>query len=180
LKDLVLGQEKINENITKKLMYNDKMIENINPKLEGLSLSIKNQLSFNKMIETQIAKIIVALPVFDSGKILGQPKTPLESVKMVSTRFDKPLCRENHDYLVDPPFITKKEDPTCLTITCSIGPHVFHNAFCDLGASINVMSKVIYDKILGGPLSTAHFRLQIADQSSQKPEGLAMDILVKI
>ena len=29
LKDLVLGQAKINENITKKLMFNDKMIENI-------------------------------------------------------------------------------------------------------------------------------------------------------
>jgi len=28
--DLVLGQAKINENITKKLMSNDKMLENIN------------------------------------------------------------------------------------------------------------------------------------------------------
>ena len=55
LKDLVLGQAKINKNITKKLMFNDKMIENINSKLENLSSSIKNQLSFNKMIETQIA-----------------------------------------------------------------------------------------------------------------------------
>ena len=30
LKDLVLGQAKIYENLTKKLMYNDKMNENIN------------------------------------------------------------------------------------------------------------------------------------------------------
>jgi len=29
-RDLVLGQAKINENITKKLMSNDKMLENIN------------------------------------------------------------------------------------------------------------------------------------------------------
>jgi hypothetical protein len=29
LKDLVLGQEKINENLTKKLTFNDKMLENI-------------------------------------------------------------------------------------------------------------------------------------------------------
>ena len=69
------------------------------------------------MIETQIAKIAVALPVSDSGKIPGQPKTSLESVKMVSTRFGKPLCRENHDYLSDPPFIAKKEDPGHPTIT---------------------------------------------------------------
>jgi len=57
LKDLVLGQAKINENITKKLTYNDEMLENINTKIEGLSSSVKYQLSFNKMIEIQIAQI---------------------------------------------------------------------------------------------------------------------------
>jgi len=51
-KDLVLGQAKINENLTKKLTYNDKMLENIKTKIEGLASFVKNQLSFNKMIET--------------------------------------------------------------------------------------------------------------------------------
>jgi len=161
-------------------MYNDKIRENINSKLENLSSSVKNQLSFNKMIETQIAQIVGALPISDSGKILGKSETSLESINMVSMRFGKPLCWESHDYLVDPPFITKKEDPGRPIITCSIGPHVFHNAFCNLGASINIMSKVIYDKILGVPLSTARFRLQMVDQSTWNPEGLAKDILVKI
>jgi hypothetical protein len=55
LKDLVLGQAKINENLAKKLIFNDKMLENINSKIEGLNFSVKNQLSFNKMIETQLA-----------------------------------------------------------------------------------------------------------------------------
>ena len=50
------------------------MIENINSKLEGLSSSVKNQLSFNKMIETQIAQIATAIPVNHSGKIPGQPE----------------------------------------------------------------------------------------------------------
>ena len=86
----------------------------------------------------------------------------------------------NYDYLLDPPFIAKKEDPGRLTITCLIGPKVFDNAFCDLGASINIMSKVIYDKILGGPLSTTRFQLQMADQSTWNPEGLAKDIFIKI
>ena len=120
------------------------------------------------MIETQIAQIAVALPVSDSGKIPRKFETSLKCVNMVSMRFGKPLCRESHDYLVDPPFITKKEDPGRPIITCSIGPHVFHNAFYDLGASINVMYKVIYDKILGGPLSTTNFRLQMVDQTSRR------------
>jgi hypothetical protein len=53
LKDLVLGQAKINEKLTKKMLNNDKILENINLKIESLASSIKNQLSFNKMIETQ-------------------------------------------------------------------------------------------------------------------------------
>ena len=53
-------------------MYNDKMNENINFELENLSSSVKNQLSFNKMIGTQIAQIAAAIPVNHSGKIPGQ------------------------------------------------------------------------------------------------------------
>jgi len=80
LRDLVLGQAKINENITKKLMFNDKMFENIHSKLENLSTSVKNQLSFNKMIKTQIAQIAAAIPVNNTGKILVQPKNSPEFV----------------------------------------------------------------------------------------------------
>ena len=36
-KDLVLGQAKVIENVTKKLMSNDKMLENINSQIESLS-----------------------------------------------------------------------------------------------------------------------------------------------
>jgi hypothetical protein len=70
-KELVLGQVKINENITKTLMHNVKMLENINSQIESLSSSVKNQLSFNKMIETQISQIAAAIP----ADRLGQPKS---------------------------------------------------------------------------------------------------------
>ena len=55
-------------------MYNDKLIENIKSKIESLSFSVKNQLSFNKMIETQIAQIAATIPVNHSRKILRQPE----------------------------------------------------------------------------------------------------------
>ena len=49
MRELVLGQVKINENINKKLLANDKSLESLNVKLEALSSTLKNQLSFNKM-----------------------------------------------------------------------------------------------------------------------------------
>ena len=55
-------------------MHNDKMIENINSKVETLSSSLKNQLSFNKMIKTQIAQIAAVIPINNTGQIPGQPE----------------------------------------------------------------------------------------------------------
>jgi hypothetical protein len=57
-----------------------KMFKNINSKLETLSSSMKNQLSFNKMIETQIAQIAAAIPVNDTEKIPGQTENSPEFV----------------------------------------------------------------------------------------------------
>jgi len=61
-------------------MYNDKMLENINSQIESLSSAVKNQLSLNKMIETQISQIAVAIPVDHLGKTLGQPKNSRKNV----------------------------------------------------------------------------------------------------
>ena len=65
------------------------MLENINFKIEGLSSSVQNQLSFNKMIETKLAQIAAAIPVTNDGKIPGQPKNSLEKVNAVTTRGGK-------------------------------------------------------------------------------------------
>ena len=53
LRDLVLGQSKINDSINNKMMANDKVLENLNEKLDSFNSAMKNQLSFNKMLETQ-------------------------------------------------------------------------------------------------------------------------------
>ena len=39
------------------------MLENINFKIEGLSSSVQNLLNYNKMIETKLAQIAVAIPI---------------------------------------------------------------------------------------------------------------------
>ena len=56
LKDLVMSQTKINESMNNKLLANDKTLETLNAKMDDLASAVKNQLSFNKMLETQLAK----------------------------------------------------------------------------------------------------------------------------
>jgi hypothetical protein len=43
------------EGLSKKLATNDRILENKNNRMDSFSSAIKNQHSFNKMIESQIA-----------------------------------------------------------------------------------------------------------------------------
>ena len=87
LKDLVYSQKQINDNISKKFLANDKILESMAAQLEGFNSIIKNQLSFNKMIETQVAQLASSCPNANTGKLPGQPEvSPKENVSAVSTR----------------------------------------------------------------------------------------------
>ena len=78
------------------------------------------------------------------------------------------------------PLLVKKKDPGCPTITCSIGTQHFSNALCDLGASVSVMPKVVYDRLNHHALAPTAMCLQLADQSVRYPAGVAENIPVKI
>ena len=105
------------ESINKKLRANDKMLENINAKLDDFSFAIKNQLSFNKMQETQLAQLATAILSFENGKIPGKPEEFIETANLITSRYDFGL-----DGWGVP---IKKGDPGNPIITCSIGPRSF-------------------------------------------------------
>ena len=56
----------------------------------------------------------------------------------------------------------------------------FENALCDLGASVSVMPKKVFDKLNYSSLTPTSICLQLADQSVCYPTGIAENILVKI
>jgi hypothetical protein len=82
LRELVLNQGKLMDNLSKKLASNDKVLETINNRMDSFSNAIKNQHSFNKMIESQISQLATVVPPAKQGKIPGQPKE-LESANLV-------------------------------------------------------------------------------------------------
>ena len=89
MRDLILEQARINENISKKLAFNDKVLENTNTKIDSFSSVIKDQLSYNKKIESQLAQLAAALPF----------ATNLEKVNAITTRGGKSTR--------DPPYPTR-------------------------------------------------------------------------
>jgi hypothetical protein len=74
LRELVAGQSRPMDQMSKKIAFNDKILENISTSMDTLASAIKNQHSFNKMIESQIAQLATIVPLSDKGKILGQPE----------------------------------------------------------------------------------------------------------
>jgi hypothetical protein len=76
-------------------LANDKTLESINIKIETLSSALKNQLSFNKMIETQLVQIAVVVLAVEFGKISGQPEAPVENFSMVTTVWGNPSRRSS-------------------------------------------------------------------------------------
>jgi hypothetical protein len=56
----------------------------------------------------------------------------------------------------------------------------FNEAICDFGASVNIMPKVIYDKIFNYPLLYTTMCLQLADQSLCYTKRILEDICVRV
>ena len=74
----------------------------------------------------------------------------------------------------------KRKDPGSFTIPCSIGKYEFKKAFCDSGASINLMPLSVVQRLSLGELTPTAIRLQMVDRSMAQPEGVLEDVLVKV
>jgi len=70
-------------------------------------------------------------------------------------------------------------DPGRPIIPISIGCHSFPVAIYDFGASVNIMLKVIYEKILNDPLLYTNMRLHLADQSICYPKGV-LEVVIRV
>ena len=74
----------------------------------------------------------------------------------------------------------KQKDPGAFTIPCVIGNASFKRALCNLGASISVMPKHVYDSLSPEPLNKTIIVIQLTDRSFVYSLGVIEDVRVKI
>jgi hypothetical protein len=60
--------------------------------------------------------------------------------------------------------LEKQKDPGCPTLPCSVGSLKFEKALCDLGASVSVMPRDVFEK-LRLPLEPTGMCLELGDNS---------------
>ena len=116
------------------------------------------------MLESQIAQLAAAIPSNEKGKIPGQLEE-IETTNLVEIHNARFYKEPSTSGWRDESMPIKKGNPRRHVIPIWIGPHEFREVVCDLGASVNIMPKVIYEKIHGGLLLYTAMHLQLADQS---------------
>ncbi|KAJ1260927.1 hypothetical protein BS78_10G269200 [Paspalum vaginatum] len=89
------------------------------------------------------------------------------------------LTTECSAAIMDTP-LQKKADPGCPTIPCSIGALNIDKALCDLGASVSVMPKSMFDKLKLPKPEPTSMCLELADCSVRYLEGVTENVPVKI
>ena len=136
---------------------------------------------FSKFVEV-IQKLYINIPLLDAIHVptytkylrdILNNKRPLPSTKVIK------LTEECSAAILNTSPI-KKKDPGCPTIDYSTRSQNFENALCDLGASVSVMPKKVFDKLNHSTLTPTSMCLQLADQSVCYPVGIAENIPVKI
>ena len=75
---------------------------------------------------------------------------------------------------------SKEKDPSAFTIPCVIGNANFKKALYELGASISVMPKHVYDSLSLEPLIKTSIVIQLTDRSFIYPLVVIENVLVKI
>jgi hypothetical protein len=113
------------DQLSKKVASNDKILENISTRMDNVASAIKNQYSFNKMIESQIAQLAAIVPSSNKGKIPRQPED-LETANLV----DIHNAAFYHTHLskgrwIDYTLPDKKGDLGRPVIPIFIGRHIF-------------------------------------------------------
>ena len=73
-----------------------------------------------------------------------------------------------------------QEDPRVPMISCLIYVKNFEQCLCDLGASVNIMPKVIYEELQYPALSPTTMLVQLANLTIRYPEGIAEHIFVRV
>ena len=81
------GQKQINDNIGEKSLANDKILESLAMQLEGFISFIKNQLSFNELIESKVTQLASSCRNHNTWELPEQPEVnPKENVNAVIVR----------------------------------------------------------------------------------------------
>jgi hypothetical protein len=136
---------------------------------------------FSRFMEV-IWRMYVHIPMLDAMQVLTYARylKDILNQKQPIPETDRLVFAKRWSAAILDGLPDKMGDPGVPTISCLISTQKYDQALYDLGASVSVMPKVIYDKLNHDSLVPTSMHLQLMDQSIRRPVGIVEDILIKI
>ncbi|GJT45219.1 DNA-directed DNA polymerase [Tanacetum coccineum] len=152
------------------------------PPFPGHFAKSRKQEQEKEILET-FRKVEVNIPLLDVIKQVPRYAKFLKELCTSKRKLkgnEKVLLGENVSAMIQKKLPIKCKDPGMFTIPCKMGNVEIKRAMLDLGASINVMPRSIYEAMNVGKLKETGVIIQLADRSYAYPDGILEDILVQV
>jgi hypothetical protein len=88
------------------------------------------------------------------------------------------MSRINSDAIIDK-LQNRLSEPALPTVPCILGPFEVHHVLCGWGASLNILTKMVYDYLDEDPLVPTPHQLRLADSGIMQPYGIAKDVSIE-
>ncbi|XP_042387425.1 uncharacterized protein LOC121979502 [Zingiber officinale] len=147
----------------------------------GKSKVVERSREFQEMMEI-FSKVEVNIPLLKAIKHIPKYAKFLKDlcVNKKKLKGDELVCAGGSVSALFQDMPQKCRDSGVFTIPCKIGENSFEDAMVDLGASINVMPKSVFQALGIGPLQPTRVVIQLANRSFAHPVGVIEDVLVKV
>ncbi|XP_071727156.1 uncharacterized protein [Rutidosis leptorrhynchoides] len=142
----------------------------------------KKEQEARELLET-FRKVEINIPLLDAIKQIPRYAKFLKELCTSKRKLqgnEKVQMGENVSAMFQRKLPPKCQDPGMFTIPCTIGNVKIEKAMLDLGASINVMCRSVYNSLNGGKLKETGVIIQLADRSNVYPDGVIEDLLVQV
>jgi len=137
----------------------------------------------NQDILDVFRKVEINIPLLDALKQVPRSAKFLKELCTSRRKMkgnEKVSMRENVSAVLQKKLLTKCKDPGIFSISCKIGNMPFDKAMLDLGSSINVMSRSLFEQLKVGELKRTGLVIHLGDKSCAYPDGVIEDVLDQV
>ena len=125
-------------------------------------------------------KVTITIPLIDAIKNIPSYAKFLQGICTPHRNPKRIQLSETMSSIMMNSLPIKKRDPGTPMITSEIGGMTFTRSLLDIGASIKILSKAVFDHHHIGELIPFLVELCLADGSIRKPHGVVEDVIVRI
>jgi len=147
------------------------------------AMTKQRKVNHNSEIFETFKQVRINIPLLDAIKQVPSYAKFLKDLCTVKRKLNvkkKAFLAEQVSAILQNNNALKYKDPDCPTISCFIREHKIKRALLDLGASVNLLSYLVFQSLNLSELKPTSVTLLLADRIVKVPRGIIEDVLVQV